>query len=100
MQLCSDDSTFNKIVPSAEGRLPHNRDGTFKIIVGTETEQTINVDYHLKSWDILEQVLLGNLAAAQRIQLKYEDCDIVCLELLQLETHDKSLHYEIIQVSY
>ena len=95
MQLCSDDSTSNKMVPHAQGQFPN----TFKIKIGSGTEQTINLNYHVPSWDIMEQVLPGDLATARMIELQYNAYDIVCLESLELETLDKSHHFEIIQVS-
>ena len=95
MQLCSDDSTSNKIVPYGEGLAK-----TLTIKIGNGTEQTINLNYHLATWDIMEEVLPGDLAAARQIELQYKGYNILCLESLELETLDKSLHYKIIQVSY
>ena len=71
----------------------------FTIRIGNGTAQTINLNYHLPSWDIMEEVLPGDLAAAETIELQCNSWDIVCLESLELETIDKSLHYQIIQVS-
>ena len=94
MQLCSDDSTSNQIVYASNG--PKER---FTIRIGNETAQTINLPINIKSWNIMEEVLPGDLAAAQQIEVQFKRYDIVCLESLELETLDKSLHYQIIQVS-
>lgn len=97
MRLCSDDATSNKIVTFGNAKTLNKDEFTIKI--GAETEQKINLNLDKKSWNILEEVLPGDLAVASTIELNYDSYDILCLETLEVETLDGSHHYKIIQVS-
>jgi len=52
-----------------------------------------------KKWEILETVVEGNLETTERINFQYHDRDILCIEMLQLESIEENLKFDIIQVS-
>ena len=63
-------------------------------------ERRINLPYNVETTlQTLETTLPGNLAVTDGVTLRYNTRDIMCLEMLELESIDKSIHYDIIQVN-
>ncbi len=54
-----------------------------------DTETTLNV---------LQTTMNGDLVEAESVQFRYTDRDVLCLEMLILESMDKSVVYDIIEV--
>lgn len=69
--------------------------------MGEEVERQVDLPYYSKlEWNVLEAELPGNLTAAETVTLRYDDLDILCIEMLELESLDRTLHLDIIQVDY
>ena len=73
----------------------------FYIQLGEEVERKIYLPYHDQLvWNVLEAEMPGNLTSAETVKFRYDDRDIMCIEMLELETLEGNLHFDIIQVDY
>ena len=71
----------------------------FYITIGEENERKVYLPYNEDNeWTVLETVMPGNLSTAATVGFRYDDRDIMCIEMLELESLDGSLHFDIIQV--
>ena len=71
----------------------------FWIQLDGEIDRRVPLAYNVETTlQVLETTLPGDLAAAEEVKLRYNTRDVMCLEMLELESLDKSLHYDIIQV--
>ena len=49
--------------------------------------------------DVMSIELNGALSTASKVKFSYRDRDILCMEMLQLESMDKTTSYNVIQVT-
>ena len=67
-----------------------------------QPEQRIELPYDDASLQLQthEAVMSGSLEATSMVQFQYYVQDILCIEKLELETLDQSMHFNIIQVNW
>ena len=64
-------------------------------------ENPIDLPYYDDAkWIIMETLMPGDLGSTSKIHLRYSDRDILCIEMLALESVDTLLHFDIIQANY
>jgi hypothetical protein len=96
MQLCSDKNRQPSIINEGTGAL-----GKFFVQIDDEEEIKIwlKVNQISVGWIVLEtDPLPGDLETAKKVKFRYTHRDILCLELLELQTIDRSKTFDIIQV--
>ena len=67
--------------------------------MGEEAERKIYLPYNESDeLKVLEREIPGDLANAESVQFRYAARDIMCIEMLELESLDGAIHFNIIQV--
>ena len=95
IQLCSDQGTDSKIKSGANGKIGDH----FIVKLDDDVERIVHLPLHKVTNSVLETELIGDLAAASTIAIRYVGDNIICIEKFTMETFDGKTKFEIIQVT-
>lgn len=99
IKLCTDKTRDSKMMPNATGKQQLFVQLYDEKLLAWGAEYNVKVPLLEDSSEVMSIELKGALSTASKVKFTYRHKDIMCMEMLQLESLDKTTTFNLIQVT-